>query len=116
MSRADRLRKAWRKACSQRTEPWSEPTPTIMEKKIWSTSDIYIAATLKTLGAVFKGVTLDGMQRWQFNFEDSEDIQKAVQLYYDKELAVEPSSLFLSMRTLRREAHELNSSRWKEDV
>jgi hypothetical protein len=77
-----------------------------MEKASWNTGDVYLAATLKTLGAHFQSVSLEeGTGRWQFNFEMVEDLPKAVLAYYEKQLQVEPYSLFLNLREKRREAH-----------
>jgi hypothetical protein len=75
-----------------------------MDSTAWSTQDLYLASTLKTLGANMLCVTLDDMGRWQFNFESHEDISLAVQKYYERTLSVEPNTLFLNMRSLRREA------------
>ena len=52
-----------------------------MEKKIYSTDDLYEASALRTGGLRFIGVTKNGV-RGIFKFEDSPDREKIVMDFY----------------------------------
>ncbi len=81
-----------------------------MDTSLWNTQDLNLAATLKTLGANMVSVTLDEVGRWQFNFEKHQDLQAAVQGFYDRTLMVEPSTLLLNIRSLRREGQDATNA------
>jgi hypothetical protein len=72
----------------------------------FSTRDLYLAATLMTLG--FGIISVDyqvegtrNMPVGYFNFEDSPEIKSAEQKYFQGSLAIEPRTFVTNLRGLK---------------
>ena len=79
-----------------------------MDKQIFSTRDLYLAATLVTLRFFMVGI--DYMQEGSknqpvgfFKFEDSALLQEAKQKYTQGLLSVEPKAFVTTMHSLKAE-------------
>ncbi len=79
-----------------------------MDDKIFSTRDLYLAATLVSLKFYLTGIDyqIEGDKNqpigW-FKFEDSREIQEAKSKYTQGLLLVEPKSFVTNMKSLKSE-------------
>ena len=78
------------------------------EHSVYRTSDIYLAATLQALGAQIEALEYENGNRCVFVFEASKDIHKASELYWRKELNIEPQTLFSSLKGLKNRLYNTN--------
>lgn len=72
----------------------------------WETSDISIAATLYALGAEFLGIQWQDDHKCTFSFTDSEELHKAVDAYWRKQLSIEPQLVLSALRALKAKVHD----------
>jgi len=72
----------------------------------WETSDISVAATLYALGAEFLGIQWQDSNKCTFSFVDSEQLRKAIDAYWRKQLSVEPQLILSALRALKAKVHD----------
>jgi hypothetical protein len=81
-----------------------------MESKIFSTRDLYLAATLVSMRFYVINVDyqLEGSRPvGYFNFEDSEDLRNAENDYWQGRLAVEPRTFVTNLRGLKAKVNNI---------
>lgn len=76
------------------------------KQEIFSTRDLYLAATLLTLRFNLIGIDYQfegtkGMAVGYFQFERSENLLEAEKSYWQNQLAVEPNAFITNMRKLK---------------
>ena len=71
-----------------------------METHLYQTSNLHIAAYLYASGVPFLGIT-EFESRALFDFQDSEQAEKLVGLYYTGEASVDPRELFARLNDLK---------------
>lgn len=70
-------------------------------QKTYETIDLELAATLYALGAKLDDVRDDVGNKKSFVFRDSDDVQKWVDGYWRRDLAIEPQHLLNALRMLK---------------
>lgn len=75
-------------------------------EKIFSTRDIYLAATLVTLRFYLEGIDyqIEGERQrpvGYFNFEKTENLEETEKKYWAGKLSVEPNSYMMNLRSLK---------------
>lgn len=85
-----------------------------MEKEnTYSIRDLALASTLVTLKFKIVNITyqIEGRKNLPigyFEFEDSENLQKAIRAYNSGDLAIEPKEFVTNMRTLKSQVTGIN--------
>lgn len=72
----------------------------------FSSSDVYLAASLNALGFFIVAIDRENPERCQFVFTNSMELQAAVAAFWQKSLLLEPQILFGSLRSLKWRLHE----------
>lgn len=72
---------------------------------LYRTTDISLATTLSIWLPLDSVDRSNPRQAW-FNFENSEELQKLVELYWRKELQVEPQEYFSQLRMVKARLYE----------
>ncbi len=67
----------------------------------FETSDMFLAATLQTLGFGISHLEWRDQQRCVFLFENSNGLEQAVRSYWDQSLCVEPQSLLNGLKSVK---------------
>jgi hypothetical protein len=79
-----------------------------MESPAFATSDLALAATLLTLGFPLVDIEMGQMRnRAQFIFDQSDDLQETIRLYWKRELAVEPETYFHSIKSIKNRLYAI---------
>lgn len=77
---------------------------------MYSTRDLFLASTLAALDIYpsdVKKVVVDGKKVAMFEYtKELAKITKTIKKYYDKELRVDPQSLFYSMKQLKNRIYD----------
>jgi hypothetical protein len=78
----------------------------LKQKDIYSTRDIYLVSTLVTMGFYVVGVDyqIEGVNNrpvGYFSFEDSPELERTVQDYWQGNLVVEPRTFITNLKGLR---------------
>lgn len=74
-------------------------------EKIYSTSDLFLAATL-TLWFPIQSLDKTEPQKVIFNFIFTNELQKTLDSYWRNELHVEPKALFNSLKTIKSRLYQ----------
>jgi hypothetical protein len=101
----------------QRSYPWGGPnqeSPTIQtvpsprtvvrESDVFGTTDLHLAASLKTMGYKIYAVEKDSSvypPRGEFLFKDSPSLRNDVSMFYCGELRLEPRKLFSEIKDIK---------------
>lgn len=71
----------------------------------FKTSDFPLASTLLALGFRLRTIDRSDSRRYQFCFEQSDEIQEANNDFWRGELRIEPKLLFLHQKSLKSRIH-----------
>jgi len=71
----------------------------------FATCDVYLASSLAALGHQLITIDKEQPTRCRFVFENSTTLQESVDAFWRKRLALEPQTLFSSMRSLKWQLH-----------
>ena len=85
------------------------------ENKLYTTRDLYLAATLMTLGFKLSGVDfqVEGVRSspvGYFNFENSEDLRDAEQSFWRGSIAIDPRLFITNMKGLKSQVNSVYKS------
>lgn len=75
-------------------------------KKVFRTADLSLTAALCVSGFVIEEMDRVSPTRSVFIFEDSAELQEAINGYWRGELRVEPQAFFNQMKTLKARIYE----------
>lgn len=78
----------------------------LLKVQSWETSDINISATLYALGAEFLGIQWQDANKCTFSFTDSDELRKAIDAYWRKQLSIEPQLVLSALRALKAKVHD----------
>jgi hypothetical protein len=71
----------------------------------FSTSDVYLAASLNALGHPVITIDRNNPERCKFIFRSSNELREDTDAFWQKTLVVEPQTLFSSLRSLKWQLH-----------
>lgn len=88
---------------------------TTEEKKLYSTRDITLAATLSTLKFVLEGIDyqVEGYRQQPvgyFNFEDTDLLRKAERDYQQRKITIEPREFIENLKNLKSQVTNVYKS------
>lgn len=67
----------------------------------YKTSDMSLAATLESLRFYCNGLEQGPSKRMLFCFDDSDELQQVIDMYWSSTLRVEPMSLLMAMKKIK---------------
>lgn len=72
---------------------------------LFSSSDVYLAASLNALGRPIIGIDRSNPDRCRFIFKNDNELEKDVDAFWQRTLSIEPQTLFASLRSLKWQLH-----------
>lgn len=79
---------------------------------MYSTSDLGLASALIATGRPLDGIELADDKRGRFNFPDHDDLEFAIDDYWQGRLLVEPKTYQTTMRELKTRVNEMIRSQY----
>lgn len=77
-----------------------------MNMKIYETSDFHLAITLSTLGFPLFGINKTDPKRFRFEFDETPELIKYLELYLRGELRLDPRLVLLSAKLMKDRMYE----------
>lgn len=72
----------------------------------FETQDIQLASCLFALGASLTAIDRTNPNRCKFVFEDSIDLQKTVEAYWQRLLSIEPQTLLAALKAIKSRLYD----------
>jgi hypothetical protein len=78
----------------------------LQSSEIYSTSDVYLAATLGALGHIAEAIDRNNPSRCLFLFANTPELQTDVEVFWrNQPISIVPQALFSSLRALKWQLH-----------
>ena len=77
---------------------------------MFETSDFYLTIAMMTMGHSLHSIDRGNLKRMNFYFEITEELKIDVDMYWDRELQLDPVSLFENLNFLKRRMYGTQDS------